>query len=118
MIRHKPIFMLTVTCAFVHGMAIADADGPDFFRVTGVAANDVLNIRDRPSPRGIKLGAIPHNGRAVQNLGCQGLPSFADWQRMTETQRQQSRRNYWCRIRYQGVEGWAAGRYLREDGAD
>ena len=29
------------------GLAWATADGPDFWRVTGVAANDVLNMRAR-----------------------------------------------------------------------
>jgi uncharacterized protein YraI len=76
---------------------LATADGPDTYDVTGVAANDVLNIRAEPSYRSAKIGEIPHNGRGLENLGCKGaLP------------------NRWCRINYQGVEGWVSGKFLRE----
>jgi uncharacterized protein YraI len=95
--------------------ARAEADGPDFFAVTGVAADDVLNIRAAPSPKAAKIGAIPPNGRRVANLGCRGEPGFAAWQAMTEAEREQAARGRWCKISYQGVEGWVAGRFLRED---
>ena len=97
--------------------ALAEADGPDFYAVTGVAADDVLNIRAAPSARSEKLGEIPHDARGLENLGCQGLPSFAEWQAMTGQQRQESRKDYWCRVKYEELEGWVAGRYLREDSA-
>lgn len=95
--------------------AFAEADGPDFFAVTDVAADDVLNIRAGPSAGTDKIGEIPHDGHAVQNLGCQGLPSFAEWQQMSAQARRAARRDHWCRVRYEGVEGWVAGRFLRED---
>ena len=41
------------------GGAIADASGPDFLRVTGVAADDMLNIRDAPNATSAKIGKIP-----------------------------------------------------------
>ena len=97
--------------------ALAEADGPDYYAVTGVAADDVLNIRAAPSARSEKLGEIPHDASGLKNLGCRGLPSFAEWQAMTEQQRQQSRKDYWCRVKYQELEGWVAGRYLREGSA-
>lgn len=95
----------------------ATADGPDYFAVTGVAAADVLNIRVEPSARSAKIGEIPHDGRGVQNLGCQGGPTFAEWQRMTPTERERAGRQRWCKIRYGSVEGWGAGRYLTEESA-
>lgn len=94
---------------------VAEADGPDYFAVTGVAADDVLNVRAGPSARSQKTGEIPHDGRRVRNLGCQGAPSFAEWERMTESERKDSAKHHWCRISYEGTEGWVAGRYLRED---
>jgi hypothetical protein len=97
--------------------ALADADGPDFFAVKGVAADDVLNLRASPSPHGEKIGEIPHDAHGLRNLGCEGLPSFAEWQAMTPHEREQSDRRYWCRVAYDGQEGWVAGRFLREDGA-
>jgi uncharacterized protein YraI len=97
--------------------ALAEADGPDFYAVTGVAADDVLNLRAGPSAGAEKIGEIPHDGRGLRNLGCEGLPSFADWQTMTPQEREESRRHYWCRVAYRGLEGWVAGRFLREDSA-
>jgi uncharacterized protein YraI len=97
------------------GESMATADGPDYYAVTGVAAGDVLNIRAEPSPTGAKIGEIPHDGRGVQNLGCQGGPTFAEWQKMNAAERQKAGRQRWCRIRYRGLEGWAAGRFLTED---
>jgi hypothetical protein len=60
------------------GGAIADASGPDFFRVTGVAATDVLNIREAPDAGSVKIGEIPPDGDGIRNLGCQGGLSFGD----------------------------------------
>jgi len=94
--------------------AQADADGPDVFRVTGVAADDVLNIRLEPDPGAPKIGEIPPNGDGIRNLGCQGGLSFAEWQAATPEQRAAAQRARWCRIAYGGVQGWVAGRFLAE----
>jgi uncharacterized protein YgiM (DUF1202 family) len=94
---------------------LATADGPDFFAVTDVAADDVLNLRAGPSAQAKKIGQIPYDARRLRNLGCQALPSIGEWERMTEQQRRKSRKHYWCKVGYQGVEGWVAGRFLRED---
>lgn len=93
----------------------ATADGPDLFAVTDVAVNGVLNLRDGPSARAGNIGQIPHDARGLRNLGCHGMPSIGEWERMTERQRQDSRKHYWCKVGYEGVEGWVAGRFLRED---
>ena len=105
--------LLLVALVFVWSRdAPATADGPDYYAVTGVAADDVLNIRAKPSPKGEKVGEIPHV--AIQNLGCQGGPTFAEWEKLSEAERQRARRQRWCRIRYEGVEGWVAGWFLTE----
>ena len=108
-------WMLSVLLAGLATAVAAEADGPDFFAVTGVTVDDVLNIRVEPTAASRKIGEIPHDGRQVRNLGCQGVPSFAEWERMTESERKDSAMHRWCRISYQGTEGWVAGRYLRED---
>ncbi|MGA7878545.1 MAG: SH3 domain-containing protein [Desulfoferrobacter sp.] len=95
---------------------IATADGgPDYYAVTGVAANSVLNIRAKPSAKSRKVGEVPHDARGLQNLGCTGGPSFAEWLKMSEAERNQAGRNRWCKVRYRGIVGWVAGRYLMED---
>ena len=95
--------------------ALATADGPDFYAVTGITAGSVLNLRAGPAEDAAKIGQIAHDAHGLQNLGCQGLPSMAGWERMTAKERKASRNHYWCKVRYQGVEGWVAGRFLRED---
>jgi len=92
----------------------AEADGPDYFRVTGVAENDVLNIRDAPEAGAPKLGEIPWNGDGIRNLGCQGGLSFAEWEVASEAERKAAAQTRWCRVSYEGVEGWAAGWFLAE----
>ena len=95
-------------------MAYATADGPDFFMVRDVAADDVLNIRAEPNPRAEKIGEIPPDGDGIENLGCEGGLSFAEWLEATQEERDASERRVWCRIAYDGTEGWVAGRFLIE----
>lgn len=103
-------------CA-IGAAALAEADGPDFWRVAGVAATDQLNIRATPSPRAKSLGGIPHDGDSVENLGCRGELTFAQWEKASPAQRERARRARWCKVRWRGVTGWVAGRYLVEASA-
>jgi len=52
------------------GLALAEADGPDYYRVQGVAGNDVLSIRSEADPQADKVGEIPPGADCVRNLGC------------------------------------------------
>lgn len=95
---------------------LATADGPDFFAVRDVAAQDVLNIRAEPRAGAKRLGTIPPDGQCIRNLGCQGGLSLEDFTRLTPEQQKQRLRAKprWCKVQYQGVTGWVAGRYLGE----
>jgi len=108
------VLFLAIMAITTPDNALATADGPDYFAVTGVASNDVLNIRARPSYRSRKIGTIPSNGQRIKNLGCQGGPSFMEWENMTEIERKLADQKRWCRIIFQGIEGWVAGRFLAE----
>jgi uncharacterized protein YraI len=94
----------------------AEADGPDFYAVTGVAADDVLNIRAHPDPHAAKLGEIPPNGTCVRNLGCRGGLTFEEFTELSEAQkaRRLKENPRWCKIEFKGTTGWVAGRYLME----
>ena len=98
------------------GTASAEADGPDFFAVTGVATDDVLNIRERPQAQAPKLGEIPPDGVCIRNLGCQGGLTFQEFNELSEEQKARRVREHprWCKIEYRSMTGWVAGRYLRE----
>ncbi len=96
--------------------ALSEASGPDYFAVTGIAVGGALNVRLGPTTATTKIGQIPHGARGIQNLGCRGGPSFAEWQGMSEQQRAASADRRWCKVRYQRLVGWVSARYLREDG--
>ena len=53
-------------------LALAVADGPDFYRLVDVAADDVLNIRAGPGTEHPIVGAIPANADGIANIGCVG----------------------------------------------
>ncbi len=80
--------------------ADGNAGGPDWWQVTGVAADDGLNIRSGPGTDHGVLASAP-GGAALRNLGCQG-----------------SGTSRWCQVEdVDGTQGWVAGRYLREGAA-
>lgn len=103
-------------CLAVPSLARAVADGPDSWAVTGVAGNDVLNIRAQPNATARIVGVIPPDGRDLANLGCKGIPDFAQWEKMSERARRAAGANRWCRIRYRDTEGWVRGKFLAEGG--
>lgn len=97
-------------------IAVADADGPDFYAVGGVAHGDVLNIRADPDPHAHKVGEIPPDGTCIRNLGCKGGLTFREFTELSpaEKERRERENPRWCRVEYRGVTGWVAGRYLAE----
>lgn len=98
-------------------IAGATADGPDHYAVTGVTPGHTLSLRTGPSLEAQKIGRIPHDARGLANRGCRGGPTLAEWAEMTEAERRESRNRRWCKVVWRGVEGWVAGRYLKEDSA-
>ena len=67
------------------------------FRVEGVAADDVLNIRAQPDASSRILGSIPPGERHVDGLGAPSTVARSTWQR----------------VRYGSVTGWVNARFLR-----
>ncbi len=98
------------------GIALAAADGPDFWDVTDVRADDALNVHTQSNARSPTIAKIPHDAKGLKNLGCTGVPTFAQWSRMTPSERQRAARARWCRVEFAGNKGWVAGRFLKEGG--
>jgi len=98
------------------GAVFAEADGPDFYAVQGVAQGDVLNIRAEPGLHARKVGEIPRDGTCIRNLGCKGGLTFQAFTELSPAQQEKRARENprWCKVEYQGVTGWVAGRYLTE----
>jgi hypothetical protein len=82
-----------------------------------VARGDVLNIRAEPRASASAVGAIPPGSDGVRNLGCRGGLTYAEWAEATPEERAAAARRRWCRVGWQGVEGWVAARYLAEGSA-
>src|SRR5690606_6057260 len=93
----------------------AVADGPSFWRVVGVAYNDVPNIRLGPSAATRTVGIVPPATRELPSPGCTATPTSDGYERMTPAQQARAGDNRWCLTRLTGVEGWARGKFLAED---
>lgn len=96
------------------GAALAEASGPDFWDVTGVTADDVLNLHTEANAQSNIIAGIPYDAKGLKNLGCTGEPTFAEWQQMTQAERKHSAHARWCKVGYQTRLGWVAGRFLKE----
>ena len=115
MLKTLTIAILALGATIIPAVSLADADGPDFFRVIGVASNDALNIRETANAHARKIGAISPNVGGVRNLGCENGLTYAEWEKATEAERKAAAKRRWCKIDYQGTVGWVSGRYLAED---
>lgn len=83
------------------GSGDAESSGPDWWAVTGVGANDTLNVRQGLSVNDRVIARVT-NGTVLRNGGCVG-----------------EGKSRWCKVsaaddRY---AGWAAARYLQESAA-
>lgn len=114
--RRPAVLLLGLALGLGVGVARAEADGPDYYSVRGIAKGDVLNIRAEPTPQAPKVGAIPPHGTCIRNLGCRGGLSFQEFTALSPAQQQRRQRENprWCKVEYQGMTGWVAGRYLAE----
>ena|SRR5579871_3442900 len=97
------------------GGADAEAEGPDTYRVVGIAPGHALGLRSGPGVLYPVVGALPSNATGVRNLGCKGGLTFGEWSRANARERAASVERRWCRVKFGNVTGWARGKFLRED---
>ena len=103
-------FLSMLSTTMVH----ATADGPDVYQVTGVAADDVLNMRASPSASGDIVGTIPPETDGIMAFDCVGGLSFDAWEQASEAEREAARKTRWCLVGHDRVVGWAAAWFLTE----
>jgi hypothetical protein len=113
--RLLPCVALAAAILFAPEPRAAADGGPDHWAVTGIAVGFVLDIFAEPSTGASKLGAVPSEGRKLDNLGCIHEPTYQEWLAMSEEERRQAAELRWCRIRYRGLAGWVRGKFLKED---
>ena len=106
------LLLLSITS----GLALADADGPDYYTVKRVASNDVLNIRSKADPNANKVGEIPPEADCVKNLGCKGGLTMSEFIDLSKEEQAAilRKRPRWCQVEYRGIRGWVSARYLAE----
>lgn len=110
--------LATTLAAVLAGSAWADADGhgPDAWRVTGVAAGDVLNARMGPGAGYAAIATFAADESGLQQVTCVPLVPQAAWMGMTGAERQ-ALPPRWCLVRSADLarSGWVAQRYLSAD---
>lgn len=114
----RRLALTTLALAAVTTAAHATADGPDAWRVTGVSASDMLNVRAGPGTDYFVISALPYNARGLQLDTC--VPTVTREQYFALSAAQQQRLNAmpaWCVVIYNDVQlGWVNRRFLAEDG--
>jgi len=97
---------------------LAEADGPDAWRVTGVASDDSLNVRVGPGTDYFTIDTLPHDARGIQLGEC--VPTVTREQFFALTEAQSAALNAmpaWCVVIWDGVQrGWVNRSFLTEDG--
>lgn len=114
---------LTTIGAIALGMiascAQADIDGhgPDAWRVSGVASNDVLNARMGPGTNYPVIDTFAHNERNMQQITCVPFYTAQQYGAMTQAQ-VKALPPRWCLMRDEPKvkAGWVAQRYITPEG--
>ena len=86
--------LFAAVLALIAGPALATPEYtlPTLFDVTGVAAGDTLNIRERPDPSAPVIGTLPPEATGVEVV---------------------AERSGWAQVNTAGRRGWVNSRFLR-----
>lgn len=110
--------------ALAHAATAGAADAPPktpafveapFYALTNEVTRKLI-LRGEPASSGKRIGELPAGARGIEGKGCRG-PSDIGWDHLSPDLRSAMSKERWCRVRWQGVEGWVSARYLRPDGA-
>lgn len=113
--RHLPCAVALAAALAAATAVQANADGPDYWRVTGIAAGEELNMRRGPSTQFGIAAKLPHDTGALLNMGCYPDFSPAEWEALNERERKLAASMRWCHVLHRGQAGWIYARYLKED---
>ncbi|MDJ0607401.1 MAG: META domain-containing protein [Kiloniellales bacterium] len=113
--------LLVALCALVPTVlpatsALAEASGPDFYRVVDVDATETLSLRTGASTGSTVIAELPHDAGGLANMGCRGGLTLQEWTEASESEREASRHRRWCLVGFERVVGWVPGRFLAEGG--
>ena len=110
------IIILGLNLLPLAAQAEIDGHGPDAWRVTGVASDDVLNARMGPGTNYPVIETFAHNERGLEEITCVPFYTMAHFSAMTEAERE-GLTPRWCLMRSADLAkaGWVAQRYLIAD---
>lgn len=93
-----------------------DGHGPDAWRVTGVAPDDVLNARMGPGTEYPVIETFAHDERGLVEITCVPFYTMAHFSAMTKAEKE-ALQPRWCLMRSADMSkaGWVAQRYLIAD---
>ncbi|MEF2554442.1 SH3 domain-containing protein [Aurantimonas sp. A2-1-M11] len=93
-----------------------DGHGPDAWQVTGVAPNDMLNVRTGPGTGHLVIGAVAPDAKGLRMVTCVPFLTRQAYRDLTETQRANLPPR-WCLIESPDLVtmGWVSANYLQED---
>ena len=100
------IIYFSILSFFVPSILWATADGPDCWDVHGVASNDVLNIREKPSAKSKIIGSIPPRAKKIKNITEYPEGDMAS-----------NPNPGWCKVEYKKAQGWVSCKFLQEGDA-
>src|SRR5690606_7619731 len=114
-----PLAALALALAAMPAYAEIDGHGPDAWRVTGVPANDVLNVRMGPGTNYPVIETFAHNERGMQQITCVPFYTAAHYMAMTQTQIK-ALPPRWCLMRNKAMSkaGWVAQNYITPEGEE
>lgn len=117
----KILSSVTLVLVFAATAAFAQIDGhgPGRWRVTGVAANDVLNARMGPGTMYPVIETFAPDTRELEQITCVPYYTLRHYSAMTEAQISALPQR-WCLMRDSGMTraGWVAGQFIKPDGED
>ena len=98
--------------------AQTNGHGPDSWHVTGIAADDVLNVRMRPGTDYPVIEKFAADARGLEQLTCVPFYALRHLKKMTDAQ-VQALPAPWCLMRDANMEraGWVAQRFITADDA-
>ncbi|SDY61759.1 hypothetical protein [Citreimonas salinaria] len=115
MLQTKRAALLCAAMVAAPNPAPAEADGPDAWRVSGVASDDVLNMRMGPGTEYPVIGALAHDARHLRAETCAPLATFAQLGALSASERAALPAR-WCLMDAGSRgRGWVAQAYLAED---
>ncbi|MEP3114490.1 hypothetical protein [Nisaea sp.] len=111
-----PIITLGLNLLPLATQAEIDGHGPDAWRVTGVASDDVLNARMGPGTDYPVIETFAHNERGLEEITCVPFYTMVHFSAMTEAERE-GLTPRWCLMRSADLAkaGWVTQRYLIAD---